>query len=93
MTTNFKTLALGAAVAIGLASTGALAQQSETPNVDAKSEMTHDRAMADGKMMAMMDPEMRSGMMAMMKNCNRMMDRMQNMASAKEKPRQPHEKR
>ncbi len=49
--------------------------------------------MADGKMMAMMDPEMRNAMMAMMKNCNRMMERMQNMSSAKEKPRQPHEKR
>lgn len=92
MTTNLKTLALGAAVAIGLVSTGALAQQSETPNV-AKSQMTHDGAMAGGQMMHIMDAEMRSGMMEMMKNCNQMMDRMQNMSSAKEKRRPLHEKR
>lgn len=85
MTRKLKFAALGAVAAAGLASAGALAQQTEgqrTPaNPQSNQQMMRDGGMPGGGMMAMMnDPEMRRQMTEMMANCNRMMERMGNMS-------------
>lgn len=92
MNTMFKTVLVGAAAMIGIASTGALAQGGDETAPDS-SPMARD-GMATGQMMAMMsDPEMRGQMMAMMENCNRMMERMNNSPAPTERPERPHQKR
>ena len=70
MNRNFKTMLTGAAVALGLVSTAALAQQADRAPQDADSHMNMgseagaEGAMPMGEMMAMMqDPEMRAAMM------------------------------
>lgn len=91
MNTKFKTVLVGAVAAIGLASTGALAQGGDaTAPEDAR--VTRDRGMADEQMMAMMsDPEMRRQMMAMMENCKGMMKRMNDSPAPQEQPERPRE--
>jgi hypothetical protein len=93
MNTKFKTALVGVVVAMGLASSGALAQGGDA-TVPENSQMTRDGGMANGQMMAMMnDPEMRGQMTAMMENCNRMMERMNNSPPPTERPERPHQKR
>lgn len=96
MNRNFKTVLTGAAIAFGLVSTAALAQQPEpAPEAAAtrmmmNSDETPQEAMPQGNMMAMMkDPEMRRNMMAMMENCKKMMKRMYAMSGSHEKPNSP----
>lgn len=85
MTKNFKTAALTAVAALGLASAGAFAQQTSTERAPANPQM-NQRMMQNGGdmkggMMGMMnDPEMRKQMTEMMKNCNRMMEQMGSMS-------------
>jgi hypothetical protein len=88
---NFKTMLTGAAVALGLVSTVALAQQADRAPQDADSHMNMDSeagaegAMPRGEMTAMMqDPEMRRKMMAMMENCKAMMERMEAMSASQD---------
>lgn len=96
MNRNFKTVLTGAAVAFGLVSTAALAQQAEPVPEAASSQMmmnsdeTTEGAMPQGDMMAMMkDPEMRRKMMAMMENCKKMMERMDATSGSHEMPNSP----
>lgn len=93
MTSDLKTVVIGAAAALGLASTAAVAQQADAPVQADNSQMMQHGDMAKGGMMAMMaDPEMRGEMKAMMKNCNKMMARMDTMSSPTKAPRPRHEK-
>ncbi|MFW2445792.1 MAG: hypothetical protein ACN4E6_00570 [Qipengyuania pacifica] len=88
MNRNFKTMLTGAAVALGLVSTAALAQQADRAPQDAGSHMNMDseagaeETMPRGEMMEMMqDPEMRRKMMA---NCKAMMERMEAMSASQD---------
>src|SRR3546814_11625040 len=92
MTSNLRTLLVGAAAALGLASTAALAQQADALPQTENARMMGKGQIANGGMM-MGDSEMRGEMMTMMKNCNKMMARMDATSSPKKAPRQPHEKR
>src|SRR3546814_8190269 len=75
MTSNLRTLLVGAAAALGLASTAALAQQADALPQTENARMMGKGQIANGGMM-MGDSEMRGEMMTMMKNCNKMMARM-----------------
>ena len=76
MRMNLKTAALGGIAALSLASATAFAQQTTPPR--AETPQTNQQMMRDGGGMTgmMQNPEMRSQMMEMMSNCNRMMERM-----------------
>ena len=90
MTSKTRMMAVSAVAAIGLASAGAFAQQPSNSQRTQGSSQSHQQMMRDGGgmmgMMGMMnDPEMRQQMTEMMRNCNRMMERMNNMSDAKAK--------
>ena len=87
--TNMKVATFGAIAALGLMATGALAQPQSAPGAvdraQASQQSQSDQEMRHGgQSMMMNDPEMRQEMMEMMKKCNRMMDRMANMANMSE---------
>ncbi len=93
MNMTLKTIVIGAAATIGIASSGASAQQSDTPP-SGNSQMMESGGMANGQMMTMMkDPEMRKQMKDMMTNCNRMMERMNNMSDDGVPAKQPAQRR
>jgi Spy/CpxP family protein refolding chaperone len=90
---TLKTIAIAAAAVIGIASSGAFAQQSDAQSSGSSQMMKHG-GMAKGQMMAMMDdPKMRQQMKGMMANCNRMMERMSTMSDDGLPAKPPHEKR
>ena len=94
MTIVSKRAVMSAVFIIGLVSTAAMAQPADTPAATDKSQMMDHGEMADGQMMEMMkDVKMRREMMAMMKSCNRMMDRMAEVSSSQQKAEPPHKKR
>ena len=82
MKKELKMIGVGAVAAAGLAS-AALAQQGDTqtrPTTHQQHQQMMSGGMQNGQRMGTMgDPEMHKQMMAMMENCNRMMERMGNM--------------
>src|SRR3546814_7890722 len=92
LVTGVQTCALPISAALGLASTAALAQQADALPQTENARMMGKGQIANGGMM-MGDSEMRGEMMTMMKNCNKMMARMDATSSPKKAPRPLHEKR
>src|SRR3546814_14059488 len=92
MTSNLRTLLVGAAAALGLASTAALAQQADALPQTENARMMGKGQIANGGMM-MGASEMRGEMMTMMKNCNKMMARMDATSIRKKAPRHLQKKR
>ena len=80
MTSNMKTAAIGAVVALGLASASAFAQPTDSQkgpsSPQMNQQMMRDGGMGSGMMGMMQDPEMRKQMTRMMSNCNKMMESM-----------------
>ncbi len=85
MKTNFKVVAFTAIAALGLVSTGAVAQpkshglRDRAPASQQAPQNQEMRQGGDSMMPMMADPEMRQQMLEMMKKCNQMMDRMAKM--------------
>src|SRR3546814_19807164 len=75
MTSNLRTLLVGAAAALGLASTAALAQQADALPQTENARMMGKGQIANGGMM-MGDSETRGEMMTIMKNCHKQVARM-----------------
>lgn len=86
MINNLKIAGIGAAVALGIISAGAVAQPGTGQKAPTESRMNHQMMdggnMGRGMMGMMKDPEMRKEMMQMMKSCNKMMESMGGMTGA-----------